>query len=97
MVKHIVMWKYNPNVVEPNKLAMWLKEDFYDLEGKIEGLVDIEFHCNILDSSTANMVLETIHTDKEALSNYQNSPLHKEIVKKYKELFFERSCADYIF
>lgn len=97
MVKHIVMWKYDTNIEGVKGLLYDLKEDFYNLVGKIDGLIDLEFHYNTLDSSTANMVLETIHDSKESLALYQSNPLHKAIGTKYKILLTNRSCVDYTF
>ncbi len=96
MVKHIVIWDYNPSFLNPTFKAKDLKEDFKSLEGKIDGLISINFYYDILNTGNSNMILETVFNNEDDLANYQENSLHKAIGIKYKDLFYNRRCADYI-
>ena len=78
MVKHIILWTLNSDLSEEQKTAAKkaIKDGLEGLAGKIEGLESITVTTDVLDSSNTDIMLESIHTDIEALKVYAEHPLH---------------------
>jgi hypothetical protein len=98
MVKHIVFWKLKEaaNGMSKQANALAIKQKLESLSGKIEGLITIEVGCDFLQSpESVDVVLYSTFKDKEALSFYQQHPLHKEIMPFIAEARSERRVIDY--
>lgn len=98
MIKHIVFWKLKEEANGFNKSenALAIKQKLEDLQGKIEGLIKIEVGIDFLGSAeSADLVLYSEFTSKEALDFYQQHPLHKAIMPFIGEARSERRVVDY--
>ncbi|MGL4956124.1 MAG: Dabb family protein [Bacteroidales bacterium] len=98
MVKHIVIWNLKETALGNDKLtnANIAKEKLEALQGKIDGLIRIEVGIDFLNAdSSGDIVLYSELRDKEALSFYQDHPLHKEVGLFIKEVVVSRKAADY--
>ena len=98
MVKHIVMWKFKEEVAEENraKLKADMKKALSDLQGKVPGLLSVEFQSNLLPSSTHDMALVTELESPQALAGYSVHPAHVAVADTYVRPFVcDRSCLDY--
>ena len=78
MVRHIILWNLKKELTEEEKetAKKEIKEGLEGLQGKIEGLVSIKVFTDALPSSNTDIMLESVHEDKEALSLYAGHPLH---------------------
>ncbi len=93
MVKHIVMWKLK------NKAdAVEIKQRLESLIGKIPGLLKIEVGIDFLESEqSADVVLYSELTSREALEVYQNHTEHMAVVPLVKTAAVSRTVVDYDF
>lgn len=99
MVKHIILWKLRSEMSASKKqeAAKAIKEGLESLQGQVPGLVDI--HVQIdgrLDSSNADIMLDSTLVSEEALKGYAVHPAHvavaNGVVRPNTEL---RTCLDY--
>lgn len=98
MIKHIVLWKLKDHANGMDKLAnaSAIKSKLENLQGNIEGLIDIEVGFDFLHSAeSADVVLYSTFTNKEALEYYQQHPLHKAVMPFIAEARSERRVVDY--
>ena len=101
MVKHIILWKLRSDLSAEEKQAkaLAIKQGLEGLQGKVPGLVDI--HVQIdgrLDSSNADIMLDSTLESEEALKGYAVHPAHVAVadgvVRPNTEL---RTCLDFEF
>ena len=81
MVKHIILWTLKDSLSAEEKEAAKkeIKEGLEGLKGRIEGLTDIHVYTDALASSNTDVMLESVHTDRDALAFYANHPLHVDV------------------
>lgn len=99
MVKHIILWTLNPelNENEKAKVKEHIKLALEGLVGKINGLKEVKVIINPLESSNAELMLDSTFENEDALKAYQTHPLHVAVANKYVRPFTaSRSCIDYI-
>ena len=101
MIKHIILWKLRSDMSasEKQEAAKAIKEGLESLQGQVPGLVDI--HVQIdgrLESSNADIMLDSTLVSEEALKGYAVHPAHvavaNGVVRPNTEL---RTCLDYKF
>lgn len=99
MVKHIILWKLRSEMSasEKQEAAKAIKSGLESLQGQVPGLVDI--HVQIdgrLESSNADIMLDSTLVSEEALKGYAVHPAHvavaNGVVRPNTEL---RTCLDY--
>ena len=99
MVKHIILWKLKSELspAQKNEAAKAIKEGLEGLKGQVPGLVDI--HVQIdgrLESSNADIMLDSTLESPEALKTYATHPAHvtvaNGVVRPNTEL---RTCLDF--
>ena len=79
MIKHIILWKLRSEMSasEKQEAAKAIKEGLESLQGQVPGLVDI--HVQIdgrLESSNADIMLDSTLESEEALKGYAVHPAH---------------------
>lgn len=98
MVEHLILWKLKEELSEEEKkqVKAEIKVGLEGLMGKIPGLVDIKVQTEGLASSNADLMLDSVFTDEEALNEYSVHPAHVEIadakVRPYAQI---RLCLDF--
>jgi len=98
MVKHIIIWTLKEGYTEQEKeeIKNAIKEGLEDLKGKIEGLLDVHVQIELLDTSSADILLDSTLESFEALKAYAVNPLHVRVAKEKIIPFVQiRSCIDY--
>ena len=99
MVKHIILWKLRSELSAEEKQAkaLAIKQGLEGLQGQVPGLVDI--HVQIdgrLESSNADIMLDSTLESPEALKGYAVHPAHvavaNGVVRPNTEL---RTCLDF--
>lgn len=98
MVTHIVMWKLHAEADgrtrEEN--ARIAKEKIDALAGRIPGLLSIKAGIDFLRSdASADLVLISTHTSREALDVYQDHPEHVAIKGFMKTITCGRQVVDF--
>lgn len=95
MVKHIILWQIKDDA-DKASVKKNAKEALEGLAGKIGGLLSVKVHINGLESSNADMMLETSFTDEAALKGYSVHPLHVKAADTYVRPFTKlRVCLDF--
>lgn len=98
MVKHVILWQLKDELTESEKaeIRKGIKEGLEALQGKIPGLVSIQVQCDYLESSNADVMLDSTFTDAEALKGYSTHPEHvKAADGKVRPFTKRRMCMDY--
>ena len=98
MVKHVILWnlKEEYSATEKEEIKKNIKTGIESLNGKIPGLIDIKVHITGLESSTADLMLDSTLESEEALKNYAVHPDHVEVANKIvRPHTAKRSCLDF--
>ncbi len=97
MIKHVILWKLKdmPDS-EKETVKANAKAALEGLLGKVPGLTEIKVNISGLESSNADMMLDSTLENEEALKGYQKHPLHVEAANGFVRPFTEtRLCLDY--
>ena len=95
MVRHIILWQIKDDA-DKASVKKNAKEALEGLAGKIDGLLSVKVHINGLESSNADMMLETSFTDEAALKGYSVHPLHVKAADTYVRPFTKlRVCLEF--
>lgn len=101
MVKHIILWTLRPELSEEEKqqVKKGIKEGLEGLVGQVPGLIDVKVNIDgRLDSSTADVMLDSTLESPEALRQYAVHPAHVAVANgKVRPFTVQRSCLDYEF
>ena len=98
MVKHVILWTLKDELSEEEKakIKQGIKEGLEGLKGKVPGIVDIKVNINGLESSNADLMLDSTFESEDALKAYAVHPEHVAVadskVRPYTKI---RSCLDY--
>ncbi len=98
MVKHIILWtlKEELSTEEKENVKHGIKEGLEGLYGKIEGLKEIKVVINGLETSNADLMLDSTFENEDSLANYAKHPLHVEVADtKVRPYTAIRSCLDF--
>lgn len=98
MVKHIILWKLNPELSDIQKAGIknGALRGLESLMGNIEGLIDIKLIINPLETSNCDMMLDSTFESFAALKAYSVNPLHVEVANtKVRPFTVDRVCMDF--
>jgi len=98
MVKHVILWtlKSEYSAEEKEQIKAEIKEGLEGLAGKIPGLTEIKVHINGLESSNADLMLDSTFESAEALKVYASHPDHVYVADTRVSPFTAiRSCLDF--
>ena len=99
MVKHIILWTLKTELSDAEKAEVkkGIKEGLEGLKGQIPGLVDIKVNATgRLESSNADLMLDSTFENAEALKGYSKHPAHVAVADgKVRPYTCARSCLDF--
>lgn len=98
MIKHIILWTLKSNLsdIQKETIKADIKTSLEGLMGIIPGLLEISVHIHGLNSSNADIMLDSSFTDANALQNYAVHPAHVAIAdEKVRPFTAIRSCLDF--
>lgn len=98
MVKHIILWQLKDELSaeEKTKIKLGIKEGLEGLQGNIPGLIDIKVNINGLETSNADLMLDSTFESEEALKEYAVHPAHVKVAdEKVRPYTKTRVCLDY--
>ena len=99
MVKHIILWKLNPDLTDSEKLSVKseMKKGLEGLVGIVPGLVDAKVYIDgRLESSNVDVRLDSTLESEAALKAYATHPAHVEVANtKVRPFTVQRSCLDF--
>ncbi len=78
MVKHVILWQLKDELSSEEKAVVkaQIKEGLEGLAGKIPGLVEIKVQIESLESSNADLMLDSTFEDEASLKGYAIHPEH---------------------
>lgn len=98
MVKHIILWRLKEDLGADEKRAARenIKRELEALEGVVPGLVSMNIVIDSLESSNADVMMDSVFESEEALKGYQTHPAHVKAADTYVRPFTAvRMCIDY--
>ena len=97
MVRHIVIWKLKDEFQEELKSSVLCKigEELENLRHQIDELVDLKVVTSALPSSNADMMLDSLFRDVNALKTYQVHPAHQNVALLIGDVIQSRTCLDF--
>lgn len=99
MVKHVILWTLNPELSEEekNRVKKGIKEGLEALVGKVPGLVECKVNIDgRLDTSNADVMLDSTLESAEALKGYAVHPEHVAVANgKVRPYTVQRVCLDF--
>lgn len=99
MVKHLILWQLKDeySAEEKEVIKDGIKSGLESLKGKIPGLTDIRVQTKCLPSSNADVMLDSVFENEEALQKYAVHPEHVKVADgKVRPYTKTRSCMDFI-
>ena len=95
MIRHIVMFTIKD---EYKSEIPQLVENFQNMKGKIEGMVDLQAGADFLHSARSyDLALTTVFTDRAAFDAYQTHPVHMPVKKRMHEVRSGSVACDFEF
>ncbi len=98
MVKHIILWQLKDELVgeEKAKVKAGIKEGLEGLVGQVPGLLSVHVQTEGLESSNADVMLDTTLESAEALKGYAGHPAHVAVANsKVRPFTKTRVCMDF--
>ena len=99
MVKHIILWRLREDLSAEEKETVKrdIKAGLEGLAGRIPGLIYINVVIDgRLDSSNADIMLDSVFEDEAALRAYAVHPEHVAVADgKVRPYTIQRTCLDY--
>lgn len=99
MVKHVILWtlKDEFSAEEKENIKKGIKEGLEGLKGKIPGLLEIKVNAHgRLDSSNADLMLDSTFENAQALKSYSKHPEHVAVAdSKVRPFTAARTCLDF--
>ena len=96
MIKHIIIWNLKSDLEDPAAVKAGIKEGLEGLKGVVPGLLDIHVYTEGLESSNADVLLDSSFESEEALKGYAVHPAHVEVANtKVRPFTSNRACMDY--
>lgn len=98
MVKHVILWQIKDefSIEEKEKIKKEAKESLEALVGKIDGLLEIKLNIVGLESSNADMMLDSSFESEAALKGYAIHPEHVKAADTFVRPFTKsRLCLDF--
>ena len=99
MVKHIILWKLNPDLTAEEKAEVkrGIKAGLEVVMGKVPGLLSVKVKGDgRRDSSNCDVMLDCTLESPEALKAYATHPAHVEVADtKVRPYTVQRVCLDF--
>ncbi|MCR4830590.1 MAG: Dabb family protein [Pseudobutyrivibrio sp.] len=98
MVKHVILWtlKDEYSAEEKEKIKADIKAGLEGLQGQIPGMIDIKVNTSRLESSNADLMLDSTFEDEQSLKNYAVHPAHVAVADgKVRPFTASRVCLDF--
>lgn len=98
MVKHIILWQLKEEFSDEQKSIIKenIKQGLEGLFGVVPGLVEIKVNIQPLQSSNADLILDSTFESESALKGYSIHPAHVKVAdESVRPNVKTRICMDY--
>ncbi len=99
MVKHIILWQLKDELSADDKIKVKadIKAGLEGLAGQIPGLIEIKVQTECLESSNADLMLDSSFEDEDSLKGYAVHPAHVAVADGVvRPNAKTRVCIDYV-
>ena len=100
MVRHVILWQLKEEISAEAavEIKRGIKEGLEGLKDVLEGVVSIQVQTDCLSSSNADVMLDSVFENEEALKHYAVSEEHLKVANERVRPFTKtRVCMDYEF
>lgn len=97
MVRHIILWQFQDTMEKEERAAAAgrIKRELEALVGVVPGLVSAFVGTNPLDTSNADLCLDSCLESREALAAYAVHPAHVAAASFVRSVIKSRTCMDF--
>ena len=98
MVKHVILWKLDDKLSasEKEQVKINAKRELEDLVGKVPGLLSMNIEIGRLETSNADMMLDSTFDSVDSLKGYKDHPEHVRVADGFVRPYtVERLCLDF--
>lgn len=98
MVRHVIIWTMKDEYTgeEKESIKRGVKEGLEGLLGVVPGLAEIHVYTEGLPSANADLMLDSLFEDEQALKGYSVHPAHVAVANgKVRPYMKNRSCFDF--
>jgi len=97
MIRHIVMWDFAEGFTdEENRLnAVQIKSALEDMLFAVEGVEYMRVVIGGMETSNADILLDSTFSDEEALRKYYEHPAHERILEFLEECTVNKKRMDF--
>ena len=98
MVKHIILWQLKDGLSneEKSEVLKGIKEGLEGLKGIVPEIIDLHVQTEKLESSNADVMLDSTFATEEDLKKYAVSPEHVKVAnEKVRPFTKTRTCMDF--
>ena len=98
MFKHVILWQLKDELTPELKetVKREAKAALEGLVGQVPGLLSVQVNINGIDTSNADMMLDTTFETAEALKGYSTHPEHVAVANsKVRPFYKNRVCLDF--
>jgi len=98
MLYHVILWKLKDSLSgeEKEKVKLNIKKELEALKDKIDGIEKIHVQIDSIETSNADLMLDSVFTDVEAYKKYQVHPAHVHAADTFVRPFVDiRLCLDF--
>lgn len=98
MIRHMIIWTLKDEYSDAEKaeIKKGVKSGLEGLQGRIPGMLNIRVVTEGLPSANADLMLDSLFENVEALKGYSVNPLHQAVANEKVRPFVKiRSCFDF--
>ncbi|MGN0447628.1 MAG: Dabb family protein [Acutalibacteraceae bacterium] len=83
MIKHVIIWKIKEEINDKDAVKANVKKELEALQGQIEGLLKMEILVEGFESSSGDLMMDSLFESEQALKAYQKHPLHQGVANSF--------------
>ncbi len=97
MVRHVILWQFKDELSAPEReaAAAKIKAELEALPGVVPGLLSLTVATNPMETSNADLMLDSTLETAEALAGYAVHPEHVKAATYVRSVVKSRYCMDF--
>ena len=97
MVRHVILWQFKDELSAPEReaAAAKIKAELEALTGVVPGLLSLTVATNPMETSNADLMLDSTLETAEALAGYAVHPEHVKAATYIRSVVKSRYCMDF--
>lgn len=96
MIRHVVLWQFKEEVSHEKRIEIikYMKAKLFEIKENLL-ILQLDLLDNQIDTSNADLMLDSVFNNIQHLSEYSNNDKHLEMVNNVSEYLCNRMCFDY--